>query len=168
VVLDLHWRLPATREEPWSRRACAFATGGAVVDVRSANELVGDLSTHVVVHHAAIPKYWPRHLLDLKALRAHGATLEGAGARERVATWISDAVARGVARDPEGARHLARHYVFPRAGGHPAVRLATRLVSEAKTGELGRAVWPSAAFLRARGETRIGRWRRIVASAVAP
>jgi hypothetical protein len=146
---------------------------GVRIAVRGAQEMLRDLCTHVVLHHGAMPTLWPRHLLDVTALlEEEPDLLRVASMRarplERVALAATSIVlheTRAHVRDP-----LARRLVFPLTSflGWGWFRFLAHLGEQGLGGPtaIARTLWPSEAFLRARGfDPDAGRFRARVAHA---
>ncbi len=159
--LEIHHHPPTEARALWSEalgRVEYVDVSGVRVAVRSAPAMLRDLCGHVVLHHFALPTLWPRHLLDVQALLDDRATLlteatSGASFHDRLALGVTSMVRAG-ARG-EGPDALARRLVFPVTTrlGWRWYRLGTKVHERWAEGPsaLAHALWPSDAFLRARG-----------------
>lgn len=159
--LEIH-RHPPTEACARFRDALGAAehadVGGVRVAVRGAVAMVRDLCTHVVLHHFALPMLWPRHLLDVMALLDDHTDLltaaaAGASLQDRMALGVTSRVLAEARRADHDS--IARRLVFPTTTrfGWGWYRLGTEVHQRLLEGPsvLARALWPSDAFLRARG-----------------
>ena len=136
--------------------------------------LLRQLCAHVVLHHRAETRLWPRHLFDMQAMKAvpfnDGVDVGGV-------VRFSRAVFAGFVdpRAPQWSRAMARLLVAPDPRVERAVvavALLARTGRMIRAGGLVAAAWPSAAHLRFTGDlprgdddvvrARVRRWRRLL------
>ena len=158
VELDLHLRLPGTGETltellPDSE---VVDVDGVAVTVPRPGALLAQLCDHVVIRHKMWPRYWPRHVADVRALSpwARGdVVLRGPVA-------LSLAVTAGIVDDdaPAPLQALAHAFVLPglvAAAGHGARFVASRAVATVAAGHW-RAFFPDEDWLQRSGDLRPG------------
>jgi putative nucleotidyltransferase-like protein len=88
--IEVHVAVSELTDSIWARREQATFEG-TTLTVPATSDLVAHLCHHVLFQHAAIPRYLPRHLIDLSALLDAGA-LAGAEASSHSARWVEASI----------------------------------------------------------------------------
>lgn len=189
VLVELHHAFadlpPVAVTEGIFARAVRTRAGGRTVTVPALDDLLGTACVHALVHHRGDRHVLLRHLRDVVALVALGASGEAArerydagGLRTVARSFLALEDARRDALERGGPPSAASLAVWPARGGRAALWLRevgtrVRWVGARLAAERWRAVVPSRRFMAARyGRAADGPWlpwlhvRRWVAGAL--
>lgn len=174
IHLESHGRGDAGDFEACYAAGVDVVVLGVLVRVPCTLHLLEQICGHVVVHHVAEQRYWPRHVEDVRRLIARDPGLAALRDR-RDEVGLSVRVAHGLELDGGIDAWLARVFVHPGATTAQLLRFSAvgarslRFLLDAPT-DFFRVIVPTASHLRSSGDLRndgvarahLRRWRRIL------